>query len=267
VSATADPEAAYGKAYGAMSFAFAVLLLGVPHLQELWGERLLFGLMAGFVLMACPGLRHLHPAAAAGTPPIAATRVAWRDVLWLSLAITLSFLLNGGVYAWSEPVAEAVGASPQLLGAALAGSMLCSAAGATLASRLGQRAGRSGPLGVCMALAGVSYALVLGAGSVATLVAGLLLYGLVTLFFTAYANGAAAAIDPQGRVATALQGYALLAYAAGPGLFSELAHVLSPRLFGALALLANLLAFALFLPVTRRLDRRPPAPGPDAAPR
>ena len=93
--------------------------------------------------------------------------------------------------------------------------------------------------------------------SPARYVPGLLLFGFVQLALNSYFFGLAAALDRSGRWAAALQGYSLIPYALGPGLFGSLLHggKLSSLAWPAVGV--NLLGLALLSPVLIRLERGP----------
>jgi MFS family permease len=174
----------------------------------------------------------------------------------LFLSTTLAFLYYGGVYAFAEPKAAEVGLDAKILGAILSASSLLAIPGSVLAGALGTRYGRSAPLIGVMVIAALSYYLVLGATSAFELFAGLVIYGVMQMFLNTYIYGTGAALDATGRVAAALQGYALLPYAFGSGVLASLSHGEALTTLAVPSVVFQIIAIAIILPVALWLDLR-----------
>jgi hypothetical protein len=89
-----------------------------------------------------------------------------------------------------------------------------------------------------------------------TFAVGLVAYGAVFMFLTAYLPGAAGSFDPSGRLAVGANGGGLIMYAVGPFAFGVLSDVLPPS--GPGMLTGSVCAFALvpLVVVARALETR-----------
>lgn len=257
VAASPEAEKVYGRVYTGMTAGFALLLFILPEVQAQFGSRYLFVALAVTLGAFVVGLRRLAPATSQEQGPAAeASTIPWKSVSLLFLGMTLAFCTYGGVYSFSERIGHNLGLSASAIGATLAASTLTAILGASLAGAIGTRWGRTLPLCGSILLGGFSYLLVLGAETQTTLVVGMVIYGLVSMFFNCYAFGTAAALDPSGRLASALQGYSMVPYGLGAGVLGTLASDIPFASLAWLAFVTNLVALAIVALVTLPLDRR-----------
>lgn len=247
----------YGRMFAATSLLFGGLLCLVPEAQQLWGPRCLFGLIAMAQCVSLGGLWVWRAAPRPLTMSGAASRAPRRQVALLMASMTLGFATYGAVYSFSERIAALLGMGPAATGAALGLSTAAAVVGAALAGRWGARAGRTLPLCGSLLVLGLADLGILAAWRPALLIAGLLLYGLVSMVFTTYTYATAAALDPSGRLVSRLQGFTLLPYALGPGLLGLLVAGPAPSYpaAGWAALGVNIAAALLVAPVVWTLDR------------
>lgn len=256
IAATGDAERTYGQVYAGMSVMAALLLYLLPGFQAGFGPAGLFGGLALASASLALGVSGLPESLSAPAMSTAASRpLRWSRVALLFASMTLAFATYGAVYAFSGRIATDLGMGSKAMGAMLAASTLSAILGSGIAGFLGTRWGRSLPLCGAMLLAALTYLVILGVHSAPVLVVGMIAYGLMTMFFNAYAYGAAAGIDPSGRVSTALQGYSLVPYAIGPGVLGSLAGQQGYSGLAWPAFLINLVAIAVVLPVVLGLDR------------
>ena len=257
VAGLPDPDMAYGYIYAVTGLAFAGLLFALPAVEQTAGPAAMFLLIAGSGLLASPALFWIAEPGGEAHNAIGLAPAPMRDVGLVALAMTIAFPVYGGVYGLAERKAAEVGLSAIQAGATLSGATLLTILGAVLVAFVGTRLGRTRPTCLVMLLATIAYALTLGAQSPARYVPGLLLFGFVQLALNSYFFGLASALDRSGRWAAALQGYSLIPYALGPGLFGSLLHggKLSSLAWPAVGV--NLLGLALLSPVLIRLERGP----------
>ncbi|MFB9123758.1 MFS transporter [Paraburkholderia dipogonis] len=257
VAGTGDSERIYGRVYTIMSLAFAAILYALPLVQERFGSDSLFSAIALTVFAMT-----LAVTALPRTKVVADTAVneSLRDrrvpIGCLFVSMTLVYAMFGGCYAYSEQAAVTIGLSSSGIGWVFALSTAAATVGALLAVALGTTAGRTVPLVTGTVLAGTADYLILASHGVTGYGAGMVLYGAVTMFFNSYAYGAAAALDPQGRVVAALQGYSLIPYALGAGLIGTLTTHLSMGNVGLVCLLINIAGAVIVVPALMVADRR-----------
>lgn len=256
-----NADRGYARMFAAGSLLFAVLLYLLPLLQARWGAQILFGTLALSQGLALPALLWSQRAASKTTPAATTPRSqerssrATRATVLLFGAMTLGFLTYGGVYSFSERVASLLRVTPEGVGMALGASTALAIVGASAASALGTRWGRTLPLCGSLGVLGVSYVAILNAHDVQLWAIGLALYGLSSMVFTTYAYATAAALDASGRLVSLLQGYVLLPYALGPSLIGQLVQGDDFHALGWPALAMNLCAAGLVAPVVLALDR------------
>lgn len=262
IAALPNPDRSYGQVFASMSVVLAVLLYGLPYLQDIWGPTSLFWILAlviaflsvGLVFLPKQTIQELEPSNE--LPKLTTDQKLWVVLLFISMAI--AFASNGGVYSFSERIALDLGMSSALTGMTLAASTIAAVIGATFASWIGGRGGRKIPFSGSILVAAFSFVLVLNASIPVEFMVGMVLYGLVSMFFTTYAYGTAAAIDSSGRIASALQGFSLLPYALGPGLLGAIAGQVGYKALAWPVFAVNMVAMVLILPVVCGLDRRVP---------
>lgn len=256
IARTDDPDRTYGYVYAATGLGFALLLFLFPIIGAKFGTAAMF-LFAGFIALALSCLLRslpagfLHEEVEAGP----AQPVDRWGVALLVAAMIVAMPVYGGTYGFSERKAVEIGLSSRDAGLALSCAMLMSIIGSSIVALVGTQRGRLLPMATVLLLASLAYLTVLGARSAPVYVAGTLIFGLMQLALTSYFFGLASALDRNGGVAARLQGFSLIPYGLGTGLFGSLADGGSLARLAVPAAAANLVALAIVLPVLVRQDR------------
>lgn len=257
VAGTPDPDRSYGVIYAATGVVFAALLFLLPAVGDALSTTAMFFLIAGVALTALPIASRVKIAAAA---PDAVSedsgRVNWLWVGLLILVMSIAFPIYGGIYGFAERKALEVGLSSVQAGMVISAATLLTIVGTLCVAAIGTRFGRLWPTLAVMALATVAYGLTLRATDPAGFITGFLIFGFMQLAMNSYFFGLASALDRAGKVAALLQGYSLVPYALGAGIFGSLAGngPLTPLAMPAVAV--NVTAAVLLLPLLVILDRR-----------
>jgi predicted MFS family arabinose efflux permease len=258
IAALSNPDRSFGQSFAFMSIVFAVLLYCIPYFLQKWGGRSLFLILAGVTAAFSAALLLLqdraNPDSERPVDRVFMDSKQKRMIALLFLSMTITFASNGGIYSFSERIALNLKMSSALTGTTLAASTISAVLGASLAGWIGGRGGRTIPFAGSILLSAISFVLILDASVPFEFVVGMVLYGLVSMFFTSYAYGTAAALDTTGRTASALQGYSLLPYALGPGLLAAMSEGSGYSGLAWPVLGVNIVAIALLLPVVCGLD-------------
>ncbi|RQT14896.1 MFS transporter [Burkholderia contaminans] len=257
VAGTGDAERIYGRIYTIMSVAFAALLYALPWGQDEFGsDSLFFGIAVTVLALTGAAAGLSRKIQAAGV----ASSESWRGrglaVVSLFTSMTFVYAMFGGCYAYSEQAAVTIGLSSTEIGWIFALSTAAATVGALLAVMLGMAWGRTVPFVAATLAAGFANFLILSSHGVAGYGTGMVLYGAVTMFFNSYAYGAAAALDREGRVVSALQGYSLMPYALGAGAIGTLATHTSLANAGLVCMVVNVVGAVIAVPALWVADRR-----------
>jgi hypothetical protein len=112
------------------------------------------------------------------------------------------------------------------------------------------------PLAVASVICGIA-ALVVGYSEIlVTYALGIFVYNMAYLFMGPYIiAGTSAALDPSGRLASAMGGIMFLSYSVGIGMGGIISDAISLSGIGILALVTCLLAAPLFAIVSLRIDK------------
>lgn len=251
-----SPDQVYGIIYAVATGIFAALLLALPIVGGAYGIAIEFLVLALVALAMTPALIWVgEDVADVGGPEAAVGRKPWGMIAVVVLVMTIAFPLYGGVYAFSERRAVSIGLSPAEIGATLGAATVMTMIGASLVAWVGTRPGRTIPTLVTMAIATLSYALVLGSQGTTLFAAGMLAFGLMQMALNSYFFGLASVLDREGRIAAALQGYSLVPYALGAALFGTLGNDGNLARLAMPTVAINIVAAFILLPVLIRLDR------------
>ncbi|WP_157218025.1 MFS transporter [Flavisphingomonas formosensis] len=256
VARTADPDRSYGYIYASTGVGFALLLLVLPIVGSRFGHAAMFVLIAAVGGLILPLLCRL-PVDHVAQEETGATDggICWPFVAIVVLVMTVAFPIYGGTYGFAERKAVEIGLSARQAGQVLAGATMLTIVGSAIVAFIGTRWGRLMPTVVVMLIATLAYYLVLGARSPAGYAAGMLLFGLMQLALNSYFFGLASALDRAGGVAATLQGFSLIPYALGSGLFGSLTGGGSLHMLALPAAGLNLAGLLILLPVLVALDR------------
>ncbi|ABQ70692.1 major facilitator superfamily MFS_1 [Rhizorhabdus wittichii RW1] len=251
-----SPDQVYGVIYAVATGIYAVLLSLLPVVGGAFGASAMFVVLGLVALATMPALALLGDDVAPGDEHHDATAPKpWAMIAIVVLVMTVAFPLYGGVYAFSERRAVAIGLEPAAIGATLGATTLMTVIGALLVAWVGTRPGRTIPTLATMAVATLAYGLVLGAAGTMPFIAGMLAFGLMQMALNSYFFGLASVLDREGRVAAALQGYSLVPYALGAALFGTLGNDGNLARLALPSVAINIVAALILVPMLIRLDR------------
>ncbi|QTH23797.1 MFS transporter [Rhizorhabdus wittichii] len=251
-----SPDQVYGVIYAVATGIYAVLLSLLPVVGGAFGASAMFVVLGLVALATMPALALLGDDVAPGDEHHDATAPKpWAMIAIVVLVMTVAFPLYGGVYAFSERRAVAIGLEPAAIGATLGATTLMTVIGALLVAWVGTRPGRTIPTLATMAVATLAYGLVLGAAGTVPFIAGMLAFGLMQMALNSYFFGLASVLDREGRVAAALQGYSLVPYALGAALFGTLGNDGNLARLALPSVAINIVAALILVPMLIRLDR------------
>lgn len=258
VAASPDPDRLYARVAVVAGSAGALLLLALPYVTRPFGFRGGFTLLAVVCLVLAPFLRAL-PTAPSIDPTSRSTPPNRRLAVATLVALVLLSLGEGSIWAFAERIGMRAGLSAEGVGSALAAATLLGLGGAGLASWLGTRSGRTGPVAAgVLGVAASTFAL--GYVTTAAAYVGLVLWWSASFFFTLpYLMGTAAALDREGRWIAAAAGLLTVGIALGPGIAGTLVARFGFPALSWLVAGSCAAGLALVLPVTFVLDRAPEA--------
>ena len=258
VAATPDPDRSYGIIYASTGIFFAALLFLLPTVGELVSPAMMFVLIAAVALLAFPILSRVRVGGDVGDAGsgIEPASINWAWVGLLIFVMSIAFPVYGGTYGFAERKAVEVGLTSVQAGMVISMATLLSIVGTVCVATVGTRFGRLAPTLTVMIVATVAYGLTLRSTDPTGFIIGFLIFGLMQLALNAYFFGLASALDREGRVAALLQGYSLIPYALGPGIFGSLTEGGALTSLAAPAVVINLVATGLLLPMLIALDRR-----------
>ncbi len=257
IAVSADPERMYGRVSAVMASAFALLLVVLPSLAQAGGHQIVYLLLAALVAGAIPLIKRLPNRQEIETQRyVEPARIPWGMAALLLLAMSFMYVSQGGIYSSTERIGTGLGIDPGTIGLMLSSSTLAGVCGAAIAGWMGTRWGRALPLLAGVFLSGAACLSIAFASNHGGYLFGVLLYGGVFLFTSPYVLGAAAALDPQGRLAAAAIGYQLIAYGMGPVIFGLVARDASYAATGWPGFAACLVAAVLFVPIIRNLRHK-----------
>ena len=263
VAATRDPDRSYGVIYASTGIVFAALLFALPAVGAAFSVAMMFVLNAAVALLALPLATRVRARDASSHDGEGGTsaRVNWNWVILLIFIMSIAFPIYGGVYGFAERKAVEVGLSSVQAGMVLSAATLLTIIGTLFVAAIGTRFGRLLPTLAVMFLATAAYGLTLRATEPTAFIIGFLIFGFMQLTLNSYFFGLASALDRGGKVAAFLQGYSLIPYALGTGIFGSLTQGGPLTLLAMPAIGVNLLATVLLLPILISLDRRRTVPG------
>jgi predicted MFS family arabinose efflux permease len=201
LSDTSDPDRNFGYAFFLQIIASGLVGLGATALQDRFGPRTVFVLIA--TIFACTlGLLPWVPQAGATreAPSLAQHRPPTSHI-WMGLAGML--LLNAGptaVWAFFERIGRGAGFAEQSVGTMIALALLVGAPGSLLSAPAARRYGRIRPLAFSTVLLIVTFGVAIYARNPPTyLIAGALFQFLLN-FSLAFQYGALSVADLSGRL-------------------------------------------------------------------
>ncbi len=258
-ASSSSPDRNFGWGQAIMNGLFFILFIFIPYTLTFNMHSGLFITLGIILLVVIPFYRAL-PGTGISTPSSVSTGKVSAIPL-IVMHITATVLLNvglGALWGFVERIGtHNVGLSPEMIGRVLSMSTLFMIAGSLFAAWLGVRIGRAIPMASAAVLCAVAAMLVTNAETLVVYAGGLFLYNAAYLFLGPYIiAGTAAALDPSGRLASAMGGIMFLSYSVGIGTGGFITEFISLAGIGQLALFTCLLAAPLFAVVSTHLDRR-----------
>lgn len=224
IARSGSPDRLYGQTLACSSIGFAVLLFALPYTRGFSHLIGLFGVLGLIVLSGIVVFAVLRDslAVSGGVATKEIVPINFRSVFLFFAIITALYLVTGGTWAFTERVAKNSGIDNETLGVLLGLSTVAGIFGAATAAILNVRLGRILPTAIGFVVSGISCLLIIVSTDVWVFTIGVLIYGFSYMFTVAYVLSIGAALDRQGRVAVATNGYLLVPYSFGPGLFGYL---------------------------------------------
>ena len=250
----AESERVYGIGATIALVIYGILLAIIPFTQRHLGIMSIFWVSAGTMVLFGPALVGLR-----ATNNLSNDRSATLDMpraIALIVMLTLFGLGSGAIYAFAERIGNHIGIEPQTLGLAFMIATAAGALGSGAAAWIGLRLGRSLPLYLALLSTGLSSLALARSTTLAEYSLSLLAFQIAYTFSFPYFLGAAASLDPSGRLSTLCSGAIFLPSALGTIFAGFLAQYFTYTLIGvfALGMCATAVAF-----VPSIVGRRAPA--------
>lgn len=257
-ASTNNPDRIFGLGQALMNVLFLITFLLLPYTLAFGMHRGLFFSLGILLLLITPLFRVLNRSTAGINA--AATEGAQVNKPLIILHIIATILLNiglGATWGFVERIgSQQVGLDPETIGRVLSAATLFMIGGSLLAAWLGGRIGRAIPMTIAAIISGLAAVTVAYSSVLLTYATGLFIYNLAYLFIGVYIiAGTASALDPSGRLASAMAGVMFLSYSVGIGMAGFIADLISLSGIGILALITCLIAAPLFAIVGQRLDK------------
>ncbi len=256
-ASTDNPDRNFGWAQAVMNLLFMLLFILLPYTLNLELHRGLFVSLGIILLLTTPFYRSL---------PDSNTEMASQEsseskanTALIAMLIIATVLLNiglGALWGFVERIgSDNVGLSSEMIGKVLSMATLFMIGGSLFAAWLGVRIGRAIPMATASVICAVAAVLVTNADTLMIYAGGLFLYNAAYLFLGPYIiAGSASALDPSGRLASAMGGIMFFSYSVGIGTGGFIADIISLAGIGLLALFTCLIAAPLFAIVSMRLE-------------
>jgi predicted MFS family arabinose efflux permease len=257
VATSKSPGVLYGWVLAISSSGFALMLALLPNSLVFYQQQGLFLAIAFVCLLLSPLLWLLPKQIYAGSGQLAEQSSERCSALLIGLfflVLTIVYLAMGGVWAFSERVANNLSIDPEFIGVLLGLSTLAGIAGAASAAILAKAGRFTMPVVAGFIVSGVSVLLIAASAGVLSYAAGILLYGYCYMFTVTFVLGTAAELDSEGRVAIATNAYLLIPYSLGPSVFG-LVGLDNIQALGWVCLAGCMLAALMVLPVSRHAEK------------
>jgi hypothetical protein len=253
LSDTSDPDRNFGYAFFLQIIASGLVGLGATALQDRFGPRSLFVLIA--TVFACSlgllpwfpqaGVKHEAQSLAEPRPPA--------SHIWMGLAGML--LLNAGptaVWAFFERIGRGAGFAEQSVGNMIALALLIGAPGSLLSAPAARRYGRIGPLAASTGLLIVTFGAAIYARNLPTYLLAGALFQFLLNFSLSFQYGALSAADHSGRLIVLAPVFQGIGGIGGPIIAGLLAHGGSYIEVGAWSAVYEIAGLALLVGLCKR---------------
>lgn len=260
IATSRSPASLYGWVFAIASLGFAMMLTILPHSLAFNGQQGLFIAIAFICLLIAPLTWMLPKPSIADTSQVEKLRSQDSSAYLIGLfflVLTIVYLSMGGVWSFSERVANNLRIEQDAIGLLLGLSTLTGVIGAVSAGFLAKAERLTTPVILGFLVSGISAFVIAQSGDLATYSIGILLYGYCYMFTITFVLGIAAALDSAGRVAIATNAYIMIPYSLGPAVFG-IAGLGNISILGWISLAGCVLAALIVLPVSRRAERQSP---------
>jgi predicted MFS family arabinose efflux permease len=260
IATSRSPAPLYGWVFAIASLGFAIMLTFLPYSLAFNGQQGLFIAITFICLLISPLTWMLPKPSFADTGQ--AERQSSQDssaflIGLFFLALTIVYLMMGGVWSFSERVANNLLIEQDAIGLLLGLSTLTGVIGAISAGFLAKAERLTTPVALGFVVSGISAVVIAQSGDLAVYSIGILLYGYCYMFTVTFVLGIAAALDSAGRVAIATNAYLMIPYSLGPVVFG-IAGLGNISILGWISLAGCVLAVLIIFPVSRRAERHSP---------
>ena len=257
-ASTTRPDSNFAWGQAVMNGLFMGLFLVAAYAMGFGQQRGLFLLIGALMILAAPLYRSLPVAAEPQERDTTAAR--GMNFALVGLHILATVLLNvglGAVWGFAERIGTRnVGLSAEAVGVVLSIAALFMIVGSLFAAWLGVRWGRGRPMAVAAIVCALAALLTTGAEDPWEFAAGLFILNAAYLFLGPYIiAGTSSALDPSGRLASAMAGVMFLSYSTGIALGGFIAEHIGLSSIGWLALVTCLMAAPIFAHVSRRAEK------------
>lgn len=257
---SAQPDRAYAKMMVGAMIPTVLMTVSAPYAIESWGLAGAFGTMAAVAALGLPLLRFI-PSEAADRAPIMLDESTDRPVLLRRsslVLITAHFFIMisfGGLWAFTEQIGVGTGLALDEFGFTIGLSSIVGTAGAFGAAWLGTRFGRTRPLLISLVATGVLSVAMTNSSHPFEFILFIVLWSMTWTFISPYVMGAAATLDPNGRLVAAMGGAGMVGVALGPFVSGWLLQTGGLEAIGFYVLGTTVALSVLLFPLLRRLDR------------
>lgn len=260
------PEKASGHVYAVIYIVATILYFIYPSLVELGGARIFYGSISLLVMLAGPFMWWWLPKETFKTDNTEThntSKQPSRISVFLAVPVLIFFVGEiimmgglGGVWSFSERLADAIDIDPGRVGFYFALSSITSIIGSIAAGQINVRLGRMLPiLAPLVPLAVFCLMLSYPIGEM-SFVVGLLGYQLIFAFLIPYLIGVGAAMNKHGHIAAAVVGVEVFAFGSGSFIGGVAADAFGLPAVGWLGVFGCIGAAIIFPFVIRPLDRK-----------
>jgi predicted MFS family arabinose efflux permease len=238
-----------------VTFAATAVII-FPHLAQAWGMAGVFNFLAGAAALSLVATRFL---VRRGVEKPALKTLEAGALLWplmASLGLFLFSVAQGGVWAYSERIGNALGIAPGYVGTILAAGLMVGVLGAAAAAWLADRISYLAVFVIVTVCEVVSFFMMSHGRTGMLFVIGVCLFNVMWNFGVPYAITAIIKSDLSGRFVVLVPVMQGLGVGLGPAFIAMLISGNNLGPVGYVGSAAIVLCLLAYLPVARRLDRQ-----------
>jgi predicted MFS family arabinose efflux permease len=254
-ASTREPDRLFAAATLAWGFGGAAEPSIVPLATVGYGSSGGYLLIAGMCLLLLPLLRWLIPPRRAEEAQPSFRTAPHRSLALVAmLALLIYEIGQGGIWTFIEQIGLRSQLNEYEVGLSLTATDLVGLAGAAIATMIGTRFGRRGPILIGLAMGMVAAVTLATSEDSVVFVAMLWLWNFSYYFVVPYLLGAMAELDDLGRWVVATDAVWTLGDGLGPGIAGSLVELGGYGNLAGLGLATGLTCVVLMLGVLRRLE-------------